>query len=177
MKKYYTTVYEYITSINKSLRESSHVSDDEIKFKLELNGKVTITLSPGYKVYLRREQAIVLGFMKFEDSAEVKEIVKSETGSYEANLHRETNIYVYCDIVQPQIVGDKTVPLLGIVPCQKTTETYETLYAVENIHYIPIQTKSFQKIKILLRSSTNESIPFGYGRATITLHLKPLNYF
>ena len=125
---------------------------------------------------MRRDQAIVLGFMTFDDSAEVKEIGKSETGSYEANLHRETNIYVHCNIVQPQIVGDKTVPLLGIVPYQKT-ETYETLYAVENIHYIPIQTKSFQKIKVLLRSSTNESIPFEHGRATITLHLKPLNYF
>ena len=177
MKKYYTNVYEYISSINKSLIESSHVSDDEIKFKLELNGKVTITLSPGYKVYLRREQAIVLGFMKFDDSAEMKEITKAETGSYEANLHRETNIHVYCDIVQPQIVGDKMEPLLGVVPCEKTTETYETLYAMENIHYIPIQTKSFQKIKILLTSSTNESIPFEYGRATITLHLKPVNYF
>ena len=177
MRKYYTTIHEYIININKSLRESPHVTDNEIRFKFELNGKVTITLSPGYKVYLRREQAIVLGFMEFEDSAEVMEIVKTETGSYEANLHRETNIHVYCDIVQPQIVGDKTLPLLAIVPCEKTTETYETLYAVENIHYIPIQTKSFQKIKILLRSSTNESIPFEYGRATITLHLKPLNYF
>ena len=176
MKKYYTTVYEYVTSIKKSLEEA-HVTDNEIRFKFELSGKVTITLSPGYKVYLRREQAIVLGFMTFDDSAEVKEIAKTETGSYVANLHRETNIYVYCDIVQPQIVGDKTVPLLAIVPCQKTTETYETLYAPENIHYIPVQTKSFQKIKVLLRSSTNESIPFEYGRATITLHLKPLNYF
>ena len=174
MKKYYATIHEYLTSINKSLRES--VTDDEIKFSMQ-NGKVTIILSPGYKVYLRREQAIVLGFMKFEDSTEVKEIVKTETGLYEANLHRETNIHVYCDIVQAQIVGDKTLPLLGIVPCEKTAETYETVYAVENIHYIPIQTKSFQKIKVLLRSSTNESIPFEYGRATITLHLKPLNYF
>ena len=146
MKKYHTTIYEYITSINKALKEAPHVTDNEIRFKLELNGKVTITLSPGYKVYLRREQAIVLGFMAFEDSAEVKEIAKTETGSHEANLHRETNIYVYCDIVQPQIVGDKTVPLIGIVPRQKTTETYETLYAVENMHYISIQTKSFQKI-------------------------------
>ena len=176
MKKHYTTVYEYVTSIKESLEEA-HVTDNEIKFKFELNGKVTITLSPGYKVCLRREQAIVLGFMTFEDSTEVKEITKTETGSYEANLHRETNIYVYCDIVQPQIVGDKMAPLLGIVPSEKTTETYETLYAVENIHYIPIQTKSFQKIKVLLRSSTNESIPFEHRRATITLHLKPLNYF
>ena len=176
MKKHYITIHEYITSIKKSLEEA-HVTDNEIKFELELNGKVTITLSSGYKVCLRREQAIVLGFMTFEDSAEVKEISKSETGSHVANLHRETNIHVYCDIAQPQIVGDKTVPLLGIVPCEKTTETYETLYVVENMCYIPIQTKSFQKIKILLRSSTNESIPFEHGRASVTLHLKPLNYF
>ena len=64
MKKYYTTIHDYITSINNSLK--SHVSDNEIKFNIH-NGKVTITLSPGYKVYLRREQAIVLGFMEFED--------------------------------------------------------------------------------------------------------------
>ena len=176
MKKYHTTVYEYVTSINKALKETSHVANDEIRFKLELNGKVTITLSPGYKVCLRRDQAIVLGFMTFEDSAEVKEIAKSETGSHVANLHRETNIHVYCDIVQPQIVGDKAVPLLAAVPYQKT-ETYEILYLVENIHYIPIQTKSFQKVKVLLRSSTNEFIPFEHRRATITLHLKRLNYF
>ena len=69
------------------------------------------------------------------------------------------------------------VPLVAVVPCQKTTETYETLYAVENIHYIPVQTKVFQNIKVHLRSSTEESIPFEHGRAAITLHLKPLNYF
>ena len=126
---------------------------------------------------MRREQAIVLGFMKFDDSKEVKEIEKTETGLYQANLHRETNIHVYCDIVQPQIVGNKTTSILGIVPYRKTAETCETVYVAENIRYIPIQTKSFQKIKVLLRSSTNELIPFENGRATVTLHLKPLNYF
>ena len=176
MKKYYSSYRDYIKSINESLRESPDINNDEIKFDIQ-NRKVTITLSPGYKVQLKREQAIVLGFMKFEDSTEVKEIANTETGEYESNLHRETNIHVYCDIVQPQIVGDKTQSLLAIVPSEKTTGTYETVYAVENIHYIPVQTKSFQEVGILLRSSTNESIPFEYGRATITLHLKPLNYF
>ena len=174
MKKYYSSYPDYIESINESLKES--LNNDEIKFGIQ-NGKVTITLSPGYKVQLRREQAIVLGFMKFEDATEVKEIASTGTGEYEANLHRETNILVFCDIVQPQIVGDKTQSLLAIVPSEKTTGTYETVYAVENIHYIPVQTKSFQEVGIHLRSSTNESIPFEYERAAVTLHLKPLNYF
>ena len=177
MKKYYTSCFDYIEGINESLKKS--LNNNEIEFKIQ-NGKVTIDLSPRYEVQLRREQAIVLGFMKFEGSTEVKEIKstdKDKTGEYEANLHRETNILVFCDIVQPQIVGDKTQSLLAIVPSEKTTGTNETVYAVENIHYIPVQTKSFQEVGIHLRSSTNESIPFEYERAAVTLHLKPLNYF
>ena len=175
MRKHYSSMNEYVSSINKSLEESH--ANNEIEFTLGLNGKVTISLDTGYKVRLRREQDIVLGFMNFEDSEETYDVENTETGSYKANLYRETNIHVYCDIVQPQIVGDKMAPLVAIVPCQKTTETYETLYAVENIHYIPVQTKAFQNIKVHLRSSTEEPIPFEHGRAAITLHLKFLNYF
>ena len=174
-KKYYTTIDEYISNINESIKKLFK-DTAIIKFGIT-NGKVTITSTGHLKIYLRKEQAIVLGFMKFDDPEEVKKIDNTETGSYDANLHRETNIHVYCDIVQPQIVGDMEIPLIGIIPTGKTTGTYETIYAVENIHYIPIQTKSFQKIKVLLRSSTNEPIPFEYGRASITLHLKPVNYF
>ena len=170
MRKHYSSVKEYIASINDS---QSH-----IEFFYESNGKVTAHLSPGYTVRLRREQAIVLGFMTFEDSSETYDIENvEESGQYKANLYRETNILVYCNIVQPQIVGDRLIPLVAVVPYQKTTETYETFYAVENIHYIPVQTKTFQNIKVHLRSSTEEPIPFEHGRAAITLHLKPLNYF
>ena len=175
-RKHYSSVNEYVSSINELLEES-HINKNEIEFTIDLTQKVTITLRDGYRVRLSREQAIVLGFMNFEDSAETYYVKYTETGSYKANLYRETNILVYCDIVQPQIVGDKLIPLVAIVPYQKTTETYETFYAVENIHYIPVQTKAFQNIKVHLRSSTEESIPFEHGRAAITLHLKPLNYF
>ena len=174
-RKHYSSVEEYVDSINESLKESN--VNNEIGFTIGLNGKVTVSLATGYKVRLRREQGIVLGFMNFEDSAETYYIEDTDTGSYKANLYRETNIHVYCDIVQSQIVGDKMAPLVAVVPCQKSTETYETLYAVENIHYIPVQTKSFQNIKVHLRSSTDEPIPFEHGRATITLHLRRLNYF
>ena len=125
MRKHYSSVNEYVSSINRSLKES-HVDkspvdkSNEIEFFLELNGKVTARLSPGYTVRLRREQAIVLGFMTFEDSSEAYDVENAqETGTYKANLYRETNIHVYCDIVQSQIVGDKMAPLVAVVPCQK----------------------------------------------------------
>ena len=72
MRKHYSSVKEYVDSINASLKES-HIDkspadkSNEIEFSYELNGKVTVRLSPGYTVRLRKEQAIVLGFMTFED--------------------------------------------------------------------------------------------------------------
>ena len=79
MRKHYSSVNEYVSSINRSLKES-HVDkssvdkSNEIEFFFELNGKVKVRLSPGYTVRLRREQAIVLGFMTFEDSSETYDI-------------------------------------------------------------------------------------------------------
>ena len=100
MRKHYSSVKDYVESINRSLKES-HVDKSlkdkskEIVFR-ESNGKVTAYLSPGYTVRLRREQAIVLGFMTFEDSSQTYDIENAqETGTYKANLYRETNIHVY----------------------------------------------------------------------------------
>ena len=175
LKKYPTTTGEYIVNINESLKGS--VTNKEIEFKLELDGKVTIVVSPGYKVVLTRDQAIILGFLNVDDEEEVKEISATETGKHQANLHRKTSIFIYCDIVEPQIVGDKTIPLLGIAPSESSGKVYEKIYTGENIRYIPVQTRSFQNIKIHLRSSTYEPIPFEHGRASVTLHLRPLKYF
>ena len=88
MRKHYSSVKEYIEAINDS---QSH-----IEFVYESNGKVTAHLSPGYTVRLRREQAIVLGFMTFEDSSETYDIENvEESGQYKANLYRETKVVMY----------------------------------------------------------------------------------
>ncbi len=88
---------------------------------------------------------------------------------YEANLHRETSIYVYCDIIEPQIVGNRTVPLLDIV-WDKGKGKREITHFSENLHYVPVRTKSFEEVKVLLRSNTNERISFEHGQTSITLH-------
>ena len=175
LKKYPTTIREYIVNINESLKGS--ITNKEIEFKLELNGKVTINVSSGYEVVLTRDQAIILGFCDVDDEEEVREISATETGEHQPNLHRKTSIFIYCDIVEPQIVGDKTIPLLGIAPSESSGKVYEKTYTGENIRYIPVQTRSFQNIKIHLRSSTYEPIPFEHRRASVTLHLRPLKYF
>ncbi len=165
LKDYYANVKEYVADINASILEADK---EKIVFTIQ-SGKVTVTLESGYSVHLRKEQAIILGFLTFNDSDIVKKITATETGSYEANLHRETSIYVYCDIIEPQIVGNKTVPLLDII-WDKEKGKREITHSTENLHYVSVRTKSFEEVKVLLRSSTNESISFEHGHTSITLH-------
>lgn len=163
LKENYERLQDYIKDINDSFPVKN-----KITFGLS-NHKVTVTLESGYAVKLRKEQAIVLGFLPFDTSDEIKEITSTSTGTYKANLYRDTNIYIYCSIVQPQILGDQTVPLLDMV----RSKGHRHL----PVRYIPVLIKSFQEIQILLRSSTNELISFDRGRAVITLHFRRIKLF
>ena len=64
LKDYYTTLKEYITDVNASILEEDK---EKITFTIHI-GKVTVTLERGYKIHLRKEQAIILGFLTFNDS-------------------------------------------------------------------------------------------------------------
>ncbi len=163
LKDYYESVKEYIADINASIEDKG-----KIIFTIH-SGKVTVTLESGYSVHLRKEQAIILGFLTFNDSDIVKEITSTGTGRYDANLHRETSVYIYCDIIEPQIVGNRTVPLLDAIWNEENGKR-EITHSVENLHYVPVRTKSFEEVKVLLRSSTNEPISFEHGHTSITLH-------
>ncbi len=142
LKDYYADVKEYIADMNASILEADK---GKITFTIH-SGKVTITLESGYSVHLRKEQAIILGFLTFNDSDIVKKITATETGSYEANLHRETSIHIYCDIIEPQIVGNRTVPLLDII-WDKEKGKREITHSSENLHYVPVRTKSFEEVR------------------------------
>ena len=83
-----------------------------------------------------------------------------------------TNLYIYCDIVQPQVVGDSLHPLLRTVGVDSdapfgsnVTEIFETPY------YLPLSRTSFQEIEINIRGDTGKAPSFSFGRVTVTLHL------
>lgn len=82
-----------------------------------------------------------------------------------------TSLYVYCDIVEPQVVGDSLEPLLRTVGVnsevpfgQNITETFESPY------YLPLARKTFQELQIDLRNDVGASPPFQFGRVALTLH-------
>ncbi|GFY77352.1 uncharacterized protein TNIN_5261 [Trichonephila inaurata madagascariensis] len=73
-------------------------------------------------------------------------------------------IYVYCDLIEPQIVGDVQAPLLKIVKVEgKDGEVVNEHYT--RPHYVPVIRRHFQTVEMVLRLHSGELVPFERGQS------------
>ena len=100
---------------------------------------------------------------------------KSSESPYVSDLHDIASIFVYCNIVQPQIVGNASVPLLRTIAVSGKSGDLITK-TFNNIQYVPVQAKSFENIEILLRTDTDDPVPFERGKMIATLYFRKLSY-
>ena len=166
---YYQSMQEVIKAANKALFRN--VSDN---IKLTYNaftGKVTVQIKNGFQFAVMKQLSIILGF----GGKDV--ILKKTTESpYVADLTTISTIYVYCDIVEPQIVGDTSAQLLKSIPAEgRFGDIIAKTFT--NIQYLPIRTKSFEAVEVLLRNDTGDPVPFERGKVVITLHFRKHSYF
>ena len=88
------------------------------------------------------------------------------------------DLYVYCDTVQAQFVGDALVPLLRIVPVEGV-DGRRVSKSFERPHYLPVSRREFETIEVNIKRDTGESVPFELGKVSLTLHFRqsrPVNF-
>ena len=167
---YYTSMSELIESINTALEKE--LGNINIAFALNpRTHTVKLTIDKNHHIALHGQLSKMLGF----GGGDIK-IRKSSESPYVSDLHDIASIFVYCNIVQPQIVGNASVPLLRTIAVSGKsgdiiTETFN------NIQYVPLQIKSFENIEILLRTDTGDPVPFERGKVIVTLYFRKLSYF
>lgn len=84
-------------------------------------------------------------------------------------------MFVYCDLVEPRIVGDVYAPLLRVIqacPTRKAIHGETEIKILSPPHYLPLMITNFRTIEINIRDHTGEAVPFAYGTLTVTLHFK-----
>jgi hypothetical protein len=172
---HYETMQDFVKNMNASLELEIGNSTTIYLTYSTLTGKVTVHLKPKCKLGLSRKMSLILGFGGKEVTVDAKDGLTQES-PYVTDLATFTSIYTYCNIIQPQIVGDTSAQLLRSIPVEGkygdiVTKTFT------NIQYVPVQTKSFGDVKILLRNDTGDPVPFERGKLITTLHFRQHTYF
>ena len=137
------------------------------KFQVKLARKVL-------KVELSGRMAQLLGFT---NKHERYVLTKSEGAKYlphlEGNAH---SLYIYSSIVDHQVVGDTTAPLLRVVcpDAEKLGQTVSEKYIKP--YYLPVNTSYIDTIDIQIRTTSGHLFPFLSGSpVVVSLHFQRID--
>lgn len=93
-------------------------------------------------------------------------------GKYPVDLRMGFEVfYVYCDLVELQMVGNSLVPLLRVVNVEGKHNDI-VLKSYENPNYLPVSKREFDSIEINIKDNTNHSIQFLGGQVIVKLHFR-----
>lgn len=173
---FYSSIHPVINFINRILSQHSQEARDNVKINYdEVSARIKIDIKNGATLTFSSDVAVILGFeTPFE-----RAITQPTESPFAPNVHLGMySLYVYCDIVQVQMVGDSQVPLLRVVPIEGQHGEYITR-TYQSPQYLPVSRKAFDSIEIDIKDDTGNSIPFESGKSMVTLHfrLKHSPYF
>lgn len=161
---HYNSPKSLVKGLNRTLKGSAY--EKEVSFTYDkLTRKVTLTLNGGLKVFFA-EIGTLLGF-DINQRYKTTTIAQNEV-DLDYGFH---NLYVYCDIVEPQYVGHAQVPLLRVVPVEgQDGQRISKIFT--SPQYLPVSRKEFEAIEVNIKRDTGEIVPFETGRLLVTLHFR-----
>ena len=157
---------EDILSKMKGLIENVKRFNNDVTFSYDtFTRKATIHLQNNVELFFGNI-GYLLGFSPEE--------IISNTSTAERQVDLEYgfhDLFIYCDLIQSQYVGDALVTLLRIVPVEgkKGERVSESFLRPQ---YVPVSRKQFETVKVDIKTDTGESVPFEFGRVLLTLHFR-----
>jgi len=155
----------------------------------ELTRKVTVGINSGYMIQFPQNMASALGFgdtnvmLKNSYDEDLRGATHNDDDTviydyskiiapYVLDLNRGLHtFFLYCDIVDYQLVGDANVPLLRTVAVSgKNGEVIAKSF--DNIHYVGLGRSTFQDIELHITDDTGLTVPFELGRIIVKLHFR-----
>ena len=80
-----------------------------------------------------------------------------------------TSLYVYCDVIEPTVVGDSKVQLLRTVPLVGGISGH---HIFSTPIYVPLLKRHFDCLEINIMTDTGDVVPFAPGKSVIILHFR-----
>lgn len=82
-----------------------------------------------------------------------------------------TRLFIYCDILQAQVLGDVYAPLLFNLALEGEHKRVVTVNPIRS--YINVGRSSFDSISINILNEFGEEVTFYNGASSVSLHFRP----
>ena len=186
----YETPQQLVQTMNDEVKiELGQDQRDNIHFVYNhLLRKLTACISPGYMARFPKELSSTLGLGDQETT------LKQARNEQEFGMERRDNrliindkkiidpfcldlnrglhtFFIYCDIVQYQLVGDANVPLIRTIPVSGKNGDV-MVNSFDNVHYSGLGRSTFQDIQVHITDDTGLRVPFEQGRVIVKLHFR-----
>ena len=76
-----------------------------------------------------------------------------------AHIKKYNSMYIYCDVIKYQIVGDSQAPLIATMPIQGS-RNQQSFWEFNPPYYIPVNKKSITSIEMKICTEKAEPFPF-----------------
>jgi hypothetical protein len=167
---YYKDVKKLIEKINTEIFKKMEIVIQDNNFRLrydESTKKVSFDIPEHRVILLTKPLSYMLGY--HQDRIAIN---SSTTTPFQADLHGYYHdMYIYSDVLQYQLVGDASTPLLRAIATEGEEES-TIRKSFENVHYFPVSRTTFDSIEIDIRTDTGDPIPFEKGRVDAVLHFQ-----
>ncbi len=166
---YYQSVGELIKAINTTMRAYCEIYQPEEHVKLAdfiIEQKIKLETSENMFVKFSNECCDVLGL---PHDLWFNGVNYSE---FRYDLSRGFHsLFVYCNICEPQIVGDVYAPLIRSVAIGGKRGEH-VIKSYGEPHYVPVNTKKMDSIEINIKDDTGHIVPFMSGKVVCKLHFR-----
>ena len=133
--------------------------------------KFCFPLSLAYKLGFWRKAIPPLSSENMTTSVNVSYLAPNTIDLYE-NLKQ---MYVYCDVIEPQMVGLNALKLRRVVPVNASHQDQrQAKWEAVRAEYLRLRKKHFDTIEIQIRSPLGTVMPFMSGMNILKLHLKKM---
>jgi hypothetical protein len=110
----------------------------------------------------------MLGFGK-ERELKGKSLVADYNSDISAGL---TNFFIYCNLVEPQCIGNSLKHLLRTVPLTESVLGNVVHKEFISPHYVGLLCKTFDTVEVEIRDDHGELIDFQFGKVILKLHFR-----
>ena len=178
-KRNFTTCDDFILHLNDLCQ--LHKDEDKIVFQIDALGMVSLNIAAYCGIIFSKPLMQVLGFRvnspkTYFNLATVESVtqVLKRRAIAKCQLYDIYTMYIYSDIIEPNIVGDQSARLLDIIPVSNEDHLM-AVYRAERPRYVPVQSKAISFPKIEIMTDEGKPVPFDdSGRVVVKLHFKKI---